>query len=260
MEPDQTQVTESLSAFGLPATVQGCLFDLDGVLTQTEKLHARAWQQMFDEFLQRRAEDAGTEFVPFDTDEDYAQYVDGKPRLEGTESFLRSRGIELPLGSDADREGAPTAHGLSKQKNDLVHRLIDQQGVEVYPRSVDYVRRLRSSGMRCAVVSSSANARAVLRSVGITDLFDGCVDGHDADRDQLAGKPAPDTYLAGAHLLDLSPSGAAVFDDALVGVQAGRKGGFGYVVGVDRTGHGNELHTYGADVVVSDLGELLATR
>jgi HAD superfamily hydrolase (TIGR01509 family) len=210
------------------------------------------------EFLRQRSEDAGTQFVPFDIRSDYPEYVDGKPRIEGTESFLQSRGIDLPEGSESDSSSAATVHGLSKRKNDLLQQLIGRDGVDIYPRSVRYVRRLRASGMRCAVVSSSANARSVLHAVGIMELFDGCVDGHDAERADLAGKPAPDTYLAGARLLHLPAADVAIFDDALAGVEAGRNGGFGFVVGVDRSGHGNELHTHGADVVVSDLGELLA--
>jgi beta-phosphoglucomutase family hydrolase len=235
-----------------------CLFDLDGVLTQTATVHAAAWKQMFDEFLKARADRDGGEFVPFDAHDDYDRYVDGKPRLDGTRDFLASRGIELPEGAEDDEPGSETIHGLSNRKNDLVVAKIREVGVEVYDGSVDYVRRVRAAGLRTAVVSSSANTKDVLACTHMTDLFDAVVDGVVAKERKLPGKPAPDTFLAGAADLGVEPAAAAVFEDALAGVAAGRAGKFGYVVGVDRVGQADALREHGADVVVRDLSELEA--
>lgn len=243
-------------ALGLPDDITVCLFDLDGVLTQTATVHAAAWKQMFDEFLRARAEETNTQFVPFDAHEDYDRYVDGKPRLDGTRDFLASRGIQLPEGEDSDRPGTATIRGLSNRKNDLVLTKIREDGVEVYDGSVDYVRRVRAAGLRTAVVSSSANTRDVLECTKMTDLFDAVVDGVVAKQRKLPGKPAPDTFLAGAADLGVEPAAAAVFEDALAGVEAGRAGNFGFVVGVDRVGQADELRRHGADVVVRDLSEL----
>jgi beta-phosphoglucomutase family hydrolase len=245
-------------AYGLPDAVAACLFDLDGVLTQTATVHAAAWKQMFDEFLRAQAERTGTPFVPFDAHGDYDSYVDGKPRLDGTRDFLRSRGIELPEGTDSDPPGSATIQGLSNRKNDLVQTKIREDGVDVYEGSVDYVRKVRSAGFKTAVVSSSANTRDVLACTKIGDLFDAVVDGVTARERHLAGKPAPDTFLAGARELGVEPDRAAVFEDALAGVAAGRAGKFGFVVGVDRVGQAAALRDSGADVVVADLAELLA--
>jgi beta-phosphoglucomutase family hydrolase len=245
---------------GLPAGVSACLFDLDGVLTQTAKVHAAAWKQMFDDYLRERAADTGETFVAFDPVRDYDQYVDGKPRYEGVRSFLDSRGIELPEGGPGDRPGAETIHGLGDRKNEIVQRLIRKQGVEPYEGSVRYVHAVRDAGLRRAVVSSSTNCRAVLRAAGIEGLFEEVVDGVVAAREHLQGKPAPDTFLAGARALGVEPSRAAVFEDALAGVQAGRAGRFGCVVGVDRSGQAQALAEHGADLVVSDLSELLPAR
>jgi beta-phosphoglucomutase family hydrolase len=242
---------------GLPSGVIACLFDLDGVLTRTASVHAAAWKQMFDEFLQGWSARHGVEFVPFDAGDDYDNHVDGRPRLEGTRGFLRSRGIELPAGSPDDPPGALTVNGLSNKKNNLVLRMLRQGGVEVYEGSVRYVRAVRDAGLRTAVVSSSANTAEVLDAAGITDLFDARIDGVVAAERHLAGKPAPDTFLAGAEALGAGPPTAAVFEDALAGVEAGRAGGFALVVGVDRVGQADELRRHGADVVVSDLSELL---
>jgi beta-phosphoglucomutase family hydrolase len=242
---------------GVPDTIRGLLFDLDGVLTQTARQHAAAWKQMFDEFLAQRAQDTHTAFVPFDMGTDYDTYVDGKPRLAGTQSFLASRGIELPLGTPEDPPGAPTIYGLSSRKNALVLELIRTQGVMVYPGSVRYVHAARAAGLPCAVVTSSANAKQVLDSAGLSELFDACIDGVIAAQQRLAGKPAPDTFLAGARALQVPPAAAAVFEDSLAGVAAGRGGRFGYVVGVDRAGQADALRAHGADVVVRDLAELL---
>jgi len=244
-------------AYGLPDAVAACLFDLDGVLTQTATVHAAAWKQMFDEFLSSWAERTGTPYVPFDAHTDYDEYVDGKPRLDGTRDFLRSRGIDLPDGTDDDPAGAPTVRGLSNRKNDLVLTKIREDGVDVYEASVDYVRKVRSAGLKTAVVSSSANTRDVLECTKIEDLFDAVVDGVTARQQHLPGKPAPDTFLAAARALGVDPAHAAVFEDALAGVAAGRAGGFGFVVGVDRVGQAAALLEHGADVVVTDLSELL---
>jgi len=243
---------------GLPDTIRACLFDLDGVLTETAKVHAAAWKRMFDDYLRQRAQRTGDPFTPFDEVRDYDEYVDGRPRYDGVRGFLESRGIHLPEGSPDDPPGAETVHGLGNRKNDIVLKMIREQGVEAYPGSVRYVHAVRDAGLARAVVSSSANARDVLRAAGIDDLFDTVIDGHAADRDQLKGKPAPDTFLAGARALDVEPAHAVVFEDALAGVQAGRDGGFGFVVGVDRAGQADALREHGASVVVEDLADLLA--
>jgi beta-phosphoglucomutase family hydrolase len=241
----------------LPEGIGACLFDLDGVLTQTAKIHAQAWKQMFDDFLRDWAAGSGEPFEPFDRPTDYDEYVDGKPRLDGVRSFLESRGIQLPLGSPADPPDAETVHALGTRKNDLVLRLIGEQGVEPYEGSVRLVEAARDQGLRRAVVSSSTNCNEVLAAAGIDHLFEEVVDGVVAEREGLAGKPAPDTFLAAGRRLDAEPARAAVFEDALAGVEAGRAGGFGWVVGVDRTGQAEALGRRGADVVVQDLGELL---
>lgn len=246
--------------FGLPASIRACLFDLDGVLTRTATVHAQAWKDMFDSALRQRAERTGDPFVPFDAGSDYGRYVDGMPRLEGTRSFLAARGITLPEGAPGDPPGSPTLHGLSNQKNQLVLHLLAAGGVEVFDGSVRYARSVRAAGLRTAVVSSSANTAEVLAAAGITDLFDARIDGVVARERELRGKPAPDTFLAGAAALEVTPVEAAVFEDALAGVAAGRAGGFGFVVGVDRAGHADELRARGADVVVGDLAELLEER
>jgi beta-phosphoglucomutase family hydrolase len=242
---------------GLPEGIRGCLFDLDGVLTQTAKVHAAAWKEMFDDYLQERARRTGEPFVPFDPVADYDEYVDGKPRADGTRSFLESRGITLPEGSNDDPPDAETVHGLGNRKNEIVLRKIREDGVEAYPGSVRYVRAVKAAGLPRAVVSSSANCRDVLIAAGIEDLFDARIDGVVAEREHLRGKPAPDTFLAGARALGLKPTTATVFEDALAGVAAGRAGGFGFVVGVDRVGQAEALKQHGADIVVTDLAELL---
>ncbi|HEX2105300.1 MAG TPA: beta-phosphoglucomutase family hydrolase [Solirubrobacteraceae bacterium] len=242
---------------GLPDGVTACLLDLDGVLTQTAKVHAAAWKQMFDEFLRERALHTGEPFRPFDARADYDRYVDGKPRYDGVASFLESRGIELPAGRPDDPPDARTVDGLGNRKNALVQALIERDGVEAFEGSVRYVEAARDAGLRCAVVSSSSNCRDVLAAAGILDLFEEIVDGVVAAREGLRGKPAPDTFLEGARRLGAEPPQAAVFEDALAGVEAGRAGGFGHVVGVDRVGQAEALRAAGADIVVSDLGELL---
>lgn len=242
---------------GLPTAVRACLFDLDGVLTQTATVHAAAWKQMFDEYLRRRAERTGEELVPFDSASDYGEYVDGKPRYDGVRSFLASRGIELPEGAEDDAPEAETVCGLGNRKNGIVLRMIREHGVEPYAGSVRYLEAVRDAGLRTAVVSSSTNCHDVLVAARIEQFFEARIDGVVAERKRLAGKPAPDTFLAGARALGVKPSEATVFEDALAGVEAGRAGGFGCVVGVDRVGHGEALREHGATVVVEDLAELL---
>jgi beta-phosphoglucomutase family hydrolase len=245
---------------GLPDGVTACLFDLDGVLTQTAKVHAEAWKSMFDEFLREWAPAHGQEFVAFDPVDDYDKYVDGKPRYEGVASFLEARGIELPRGTPDDPPSAETIDGLGNRKNELVLRLIHERGVQPYDGSVRYVHAAIEAGLRRAVVSSSTNCKDVLRAAGIDDLFEEIVDGVVADREHLNGKPAPDTFLAGAKALGVEARAAAVFEDALAGVQAGRAGRFGFVVGVDRAGQADALREHGADIVVKDLAELIESR
>jgi beta-phosphoglucomutase family hydrolase len=245
------------NVLGLPDGIIACLFDLDGVLTQTAKIHAQAWKEMFDAFLREWAERTGEPFHEFDRPTDYDEYVDGKPRLNGVKSFLESRGIRIPMGSPTDPPQAETIHGLGTRKNELVLELIRQQGVEPYEGSVRFTVQARARGLRRAVVSSSTNCQEVLVAAGIDHLFEARIDGVVAEREKLAGKPAPDTFLAGARALGAEPPQAAVFEDAQAGVQAGRAGGFGWVVGVDRTGQAEALRRHGADVVVQDLRELL---
>jgi beta-phosphoglucomutase family hydrolase len=233
---------------GLPPGIRACLFDVDGVLTRTETVHAAAWKRVFDRFLDERS---GGRCEPFDLDVDYRAYVDGKRRRDGVRSFLASRGIEL-----SENEVGT----LAKAKDALVLEAIQRDGVEAYEESVAYVRAVAAAGLRRAVVSSSRHCAAVLRAAGIEKLFEVRVDGVVADREHLDGKPAPDTYLAAARGLGVEPPECAVFEDALAGVEAGRAGGFGYVVGVDRVGHGDALREHGADIVVDDLSALLSLR
>lgn len=244
---------------GLPDQVEACLFDLDGVLTRTAAVHAAAWKEMFDGYLSERARRSGEPFTEFDPVKDYGRYVDGKKREDGTRSFLESRGIELPEGSPDDPPEAETVRGLGNRKNALVLRFIEEKGVETFDGSIDYVRAARKAGLRTAVVSSSANTVQVLRTTGITDLFDVRVDGVVAAERNLPGKPAPDTFLEAARELDVAAARSVVFEDALAGVEAGRAGGFAYVVGVNRMddAHGKALAEHGADIVVSDLSELV---
>jgi beta-phosphoglucomutase family hydrolase len=245
---------------GLPDQIKACLFDLDGVLTQTAKVHAAAWKQTFDEYLNRRAQERGEEFRPFDATSDYDEYVDGMPRYDGVRTFLKSRGIELPEGSPDDPPDAETIDGIGNRKNELVLGLIREQGVERYEGSERFVKAALQAGLKCAVVSSSANCRDVLRSADMLDLFSEIIDGNVAQAQHLKGKPAPDTFLAGAQALGVPAGQAVVFEDALAGVQAGRAGSFGYVVGVDRVGQADALRDHGADTVVNDLAELLDER
>jgi beta-phosphoglucomutase family hydrolase len=238
----------------LPATVTACLFDLDGVLTRTATLHAAAWKSMFDEFLRRR----GGPFVPFDAHDDYDNHVDGKERNDGVRSFLAARGIELAEGAADDPPELDTVRGLGNRKNALVLELIRRRGVEPYPDAVRLLGAVRAAGVPSAVVSSSTNCRDVLAAAGLAGFFDARVDAVVAAAERLAGKPAPDMFVAAARRLGVAPASAAVFEDALVGVEAGRAGGFSPVVGVDRVGQADALRAHGADIVVRRLDELLA--
>ena len=237
---------------GLPDRVRACLFDLDGVLTRTATVHQAAWKRTFDEFLRRR-DPAAPEF----TADDYNRYVDGKPRADGVRDFLSSRDITLPEGGPGDPPDAATVQAIAARKNELVLQELDERGVEVYPGSVRYLKAVKTAGLATAVVTASANGEQVIAAAGFADLIDVRVDGVVAAREGLRGKPQPDTFLAGARALGAEPGEAVVFEDALSGVAAGRAGKFGYVVGVDRVGHGAELAAHGADVVVTDLAQLL---
>jgi len=239
-----------------PRDYDAVLFDLDGVLTQTGRVHAAAWKRLFDEFLQKRATDAGDPFVPFDVEADYRRYVDGKPRYDGVAAFLHSRGIQMPVGSPDDGPVVQSVHGLGNRKDAYFLDELEQRGVERYDSSIALVQTLRAEDVKTAVVSSSNNCAAVLAAAGIADLFDIRVDGLDLARLDLQGKPAPDSFLEAARRLDVEPSRAIVVEDALAGVQAGRAGRMGLVVGVDRAGHSLELRKAGADVVVGDLAQV----
>jgi beta-phosphoglucomutase family hydrolase len=245
---------------GLPDGTRACLFDLDGVLTDTASVHAAAWKQMFDDYLRARAERDGTPFREFDVKADYGPYVDGKPRLEGTDAFLRSRGIVLPAGGPGDAPDAETIYALATRKNDLVQEKIRTVGVTVYPGSVRYLKAVKDAGLATACVSSSANAAQVLDVAGLSSMIDHRVDGVIAKERGLPGKPAPDTFLAAAADLGVDRSQAVVFEDALAGVASGKAGGFGYVIGVDRLGQADALREHGADTVVTDLAQLLEER
>ncbi len=242
---------------GLPESTQACLFDLDGVLTRTATLHAAAWAQAFDPVLRDRALRTGARFDPFDPVQDYDRYVDGRPRADGARAFLAARRIHVPEGGPEDPPDAETVEGIARRKDDLFERLLAERGVSAYEDSVRYVRAARSAGLRTAVVSSSRHCRQVLESAGIADLFDARVDTSLAEIQRLPGKPAPDSYLAAAAALGVIPARCAVFEDALAGVEAGRAGAFGWVVGVDRAGQAEALRSHGADVVVTGLGDLL---
>jgi beta-phosphoglucomutase family hydrolase len=239
---------------GVPSTVNACLFDMDGVLTQTARLHAAAWKQMFDQYLTDRDGDSAQ---LFELPDDYVRYVDGRLREDGVRQFLASRGITLPEGSPGDPPSAETVAGLAARKNALVVEMIKSNGVDVYDASVQFVACVRAAGIPRAVVSASKNCLTVLRAARIEDLFDVRVDGIVAAERQLRGKPAPDMFLAAAQMLGVAPERAAVFEDATAGVKAGSAGGFGWVVGVNRGDNEAALRTAGADCVVRDLGDLL---
>jgi beta-phosphoglucomutase family hydrolase len=242
---------------GLPDSVTACLFDLDGVLTDTTPAHMAAWTETFDDFLRVHAELTRTPFVPFDPRTDYALYVDGRHREDGVRAFLASRGIHLPEGAADDSPAARTVHGIGNRKNALLLRHLREGDVRAYEGSRRFLQAAHDAGMRRAVVSASANTAEVLESAGLADLIEVRVDAVTANERGLAGKPAPDMFVHAAGLLDAAPQRAAVFEDALAGVQAAHTGGFGCVVGVDRAGQAGALLEEGADVVVGDLAELL---
>jgi beta-phosphoglucomutase family hydrolase len=241
---------------GLPEQITACLFDMDGVLTDTASVHTRAWKAMFDEYLKARADRTGEKFVPFDAGADYQRYVDGKRREDGVRSFLASRDIELPEGGPDDPPDAETVNGLGNRKNEMFHETVRRDGVKVFDGSRRYLEAVSEAGLRIAVVSSSANTREVLEVTGLAHFVEQRVDGVTMREENIAGKPAPDSFLRAAELLDVTPAHAVVFEDAQAGVAAGRAGHFGYVVGVDRVGQADELRRHGADIVVTDLAEL----
>lgn len=232
------------------------LVDLDGVVTRTASLHAQAWKHLFDDFLRARAEREGVAFEPFDLERDYRAHVDGKPRFDGVRAFLAARGITVPEGAPEDAPERDTVYGLGNRKNAYFHRLLAERGVEVYDHAVAFLRRARDAGLALAVISSSRNCAAVLEAAGLADLFAVRIDGVERGRLSLAGKPAPDTFLAAARRLGVEPARAVVFEDALAGVEAGRAGGFGLVVGVDRVGQAAALRGHGADIVIDDFARL----
>ncbi len=248
-------MTHSSARFN-PEHCDAVLFDLDGVLTSTARVHAACWKETFDDFLRARAARTGEPFRPFEPD-DYKRYVDGKPRYDGVRSFLDSRSVVLPEGTPASPPGEETVYGLGNRKNELVQRAILEGGADVYPGSIDFVRWVRGRCLKTAVVSSSRNCLGVLRATGIESLFDARVDGEVVARLHLSGKPAPDAYLRAAELLGVPAARSVVVEDAIAGVQAGRAGGFVLVIGVDRGGNAGELRHFGADLVVTDLGELI---
>jgi beta-phosphoglucomutase family hydrolase len=238
-----------------PDKFDAVLFDLDGVITATAKIHAAAWKQAFDEFLQKRR---GQEFQPFDKQQDYEDYVDGLPRYDGAQKFLESRQIDLPYGSPEDPPDRETVCGVANHKNELFNEALKTGAVEVYKGTVAWIRHLRRSGIKIAVVSSSAHCKAILKGAGLSDLFDARMDGDVAKQLQLKGKPAPDTYLKAAEMVDAAPARSVVVEDALAGVEAGKNGKFGLVIGVDRKHDADDLKQHGADIVVADLQEMLS--
>jgi beta-phosphoglucomutase family hydrolase len=251
------RVKPGLTRLGLPPTISACLFDLDGVLTKTARVHAQAWKQMFDAFLEQHADKTHTQFQPFDEVKDYDLYVDGKPRHDGVRSFLAARHIALPEGNPDDPPDAETVYGLGSRKDQIFLDLIHRHGVAAYEGSVRYLNNVKAAGLKAAVVTSSKNCTEVLRAARLDGLFDAQVDGNTAEAKGLQGKPAPDTYLEAAKLLNTPPQKAAVFEDALAGVEAGRAGKFGIVIGVDRQGQAQALRENGADIVVTDLADLM---
>ena len=232
------------------------IFDLDGVITKTAAVHAAAWKKLFDSFLEKLAKRQGKKLEPFDIDQDYRKYVDGKPRFEGVKSFLESRGIELPLGSSEDGSDQETIHGLGKKKNKIFHELLEEQGVEAYEDAVSLLRKLKASGFKTAIISASKNCSSILEAVHLREKFDAKVDGLDAEQLNLNGKPEPDVFLEAARRLGVEPRRSIIMEDAIAGVQAGKRGKFGFVVGVDRTGHAADLEKNGANLAVNDLGSI----
>jgi beta-phosphoglucomutase family hydrolase len=245
---------------GLPDAVRACLFDLDGVLTDTASVHKKAWKAMFDSYLRERSDRTGEPFVEFDPAGDYLTYIDGKKREDGVRSFLSARGITLPDGDPDDDASAETVYGLGNRKNELFHQIIREDGVKVFEGSRRYLEAVAAAGLAVAVVSSSANTREVLEVTGLDKFVQHRVDGVTMREEHIEGKPAPDSFLRAGELLGVRPGEAAVFEDALAGVEAGKRGQFGCVVGVDRVGQAEALRRNGATIVVTDLAELLSDR
>jgi trehalose 6-phosphate phosphatase len=239
---------------------QAVILDMDGVITRSARAHAASWKRMFDEYLQQRARRGGSEYKPFDDKEDYYRYVDGKPRYEGAQSFLESRGISLTYGSPDDPPDRETVCGLGNRKNRYFREYLSSHGVESYQSTVSFVKEMKQKRKRVAVISSSENAKAVLKAAGVLGLFHVIVDGVDSARLNLKGKPEPDIFLEAARRLKVSPGNAIVIEDALSGVEAGKAGGFALVIGIDRSGQNTGLRSHGADIVVSDLSEIVGEK
>jgi len=242
-----------------PQDYDAFIFDLDGVITKTAKVHAAVWKKMFDEYLKGRSS-SQEDFLPFDINNDYRRYVDGKPRYEGVKSFLSSRGIKLPFGTSEDPPEKETVCGLGNRKNRLFNEHLKENGVETYENAVNLIYRLKGLNFKTAIVSSSKNCSAVLEAAGLKDIFDVQIDGIVSEEMNLKGKPHPDIFLEAAKRLGVKNKRSIVVEDAIAGVEAGRKGGFGYVIGVDRTGQGSDLKEKGADIVVSDLSRIFITK
>ena len=239
--------------------IDAVLCDLDGVITKTAALHAAAWKRLFDEYLMKLAAHTGSPGALFRLKEDYLLYVDGKSRHDGVKAFLESRGLALPLGSLDDPPDKDTIFGLASKKDEYFEAALRGSGVVVYPGTVQYLHVAKAAGMKAAVVSSSHHCREIIEAAGLTELFEVCVDGQEIDRLHLSGKPAPDAFLEAARRLAVLPKNAMVIEDAQAGVQAGRAGGFGLVIGVNRGNQPDILRQHGADIVVNDLAELLPT-
>lgn len=239
-----------------PEKIHAVIFDMDGVITQTAHVHAVAWKEMFDDYLKKRADARGETFIPFDSDLDYNRYVDGKPRIEGIKSFLESRDISLPMGSSEDAPDAETVQGMGTKKNRFFLDILKKEGIKPYQGTVNLIHDLKKNGIKVGVISSSKNAKEVLSGAGVLDLFEVRVDGIYSEQHNITGKPAPDIFLEAASQLGVEPSYSIVVEDAISGVQAGSKGGFALVIGVDRVGQEEELKKNGADVVVKDLAEV----
>ncbi len=233
------------------------LFDLDGVLTQTAKVHARCWKETFDGYLAKRGEKRGERFEPFDIDADYRKYVDGRPRYDGCRAFLASRAIQLPEGTPKSPPSEESVCGLANRKSGLFQALLRRDGVDAYGGSVRFAQHVLDQGLHSAVVSSSHNCEAILEAAHLRDLFELVVDGNLVAREHLRGKPAPDAFIEATRLMHVEPRRSVVVEDAISGVEAGQSGGFGLVIGVDRRGDPRSLLDHGADVVVGDLDELL---
>jgi beta-phosphoglucomutase family hydrolase len=239
-----------------PDKFDAVLFDLDGVITATAKIHAIAWKQAFDDFLKKQA--GGKDFKPFDKQSDYEDYVDGLPRYDGAQKFLESRQIDIPYGSPDDPPDQETVCGIANHKNELFEQALKTEAVDVYEGTVAWIHHLRKAGIKIAVVSSSAHCKAILKNAGLSDLFDARMDGDIAKQLRLKGKPAPDTYLKAAEMVDADAKRAVVVEDALAGVEAGKNGKFGLVIGVDRKHDHDALRQHGADIVVTDVQEMLS--